>query len=72
MAIEQQLLIECKSLERAIFIMLGAHYVFNMEYNPMVKDVLYFIQEKVFEFPDATFKKSAIYLSTSSAIDLYL
>ena len=53
-AIEQQLLIECKSLERAIFIMLAAHYVFNMEYHSMVKDVFYFLQEKVFDFPDTT------------------
>ena len=32
-AIEQQVLIECKNLERAIFIMLAVHYVFNMEYQ---------------------------------------
>ena len=71
-AIEQQLRIECKNLERAIFTMLAAHYIFNMEYHPMVKNVFYLLQEKVFELPDTTFKKSAIYLSVSSAIDLYL
>ena len=49
-AIEQQLLIECKSIERAIFTVLAAHYAFNIEYHPMVKDVLYFLQEKVFRF----------------------
>lgn len=51
--------------------MLAAHYVFNMEYHSMVKDVFYFLQEKVFDFPD-TIKKSSIYLCTTSAIDLYL
>ena len=70
-AIEQQLLLECKSLERAIFIMLAAHYVFNIEYNPKVKDVFLFLEEKVFGF-SISVKKSAIYLSASSSIDLYL
>ena len=37
--------------------MVAAHYVFNIEYHPKVKDVFYFLQEKVFGFPDASFKK---------------
>ena len=69
-AIEQQLLLECQTLERAIFTMFAVHYVFNIEYHSKVKDVFYFLQEKVFGFTD-TFKKSAIYLSVSSSIDLY-
>lgn len=72
MAIEQQVLIECKSFERAVFILLAAHYVFNMEYHSMVKDILYFLQEKLLELDDYVHKKSSMYLSVSSAIDLYL
>ena len=55
-AVEQELLLQCKSLERAIFIRVAAHYVFNIEYHLKVKDVFYFLQEKVFGFTDATFK----------------
>ena len=50
--------------------MFAVHYVFNIEYHSKVKDVFYFLQEKVFGFTD-TCKKSAIYLSVSSSIDLY-
>lgn len=71
-AIEQQLLLECKSLESAIFILVASHYVFNIEYHSMVKDVFCFLEEKVFGFADTSVKKSSIYLSESSSIDLYL
>ena len=71
-AIEQRVLIECKSLERAIFIMLAVHYVFNMEYHPVVKDVLYFLQQKLLELADNARKNSSMYLSVSSGIDLYM
>ena len=52
--------------------MLAVHFVFNIEYNHQVKDVLYFLQDKVLGFPDPGFKKSSVYMSISSAIDLYL
>ena len=71
-AVEQQVLLECKSLERAIFVMVGSHYVFNIEYHSKVKDVFYFLQEKVLGFTETSFKKSSIYLSVSSLIDMYL
>ena len=72
LAIEQELLIECKCMSNAIFTMLAVHFVFNIEYNHQVKDVLYFLQDKVLGFPDPGFKKSSVYMSISSAIDLYL
>ena len=71
-AIEQDLVLECCSLDSALFIMLATHYVFNIEYHPKVKDVLYFLQEKVLGYPNPTIKKSSIYMNVSSAIDLYL
>lgn len=49
-AVEQQLLLECKSLERAIFLMVATHYVFNIEHNSKVKDVFLFLEEKIFGF----------------------
>lgn len=71
-AIEQEFVIECKSMANAIFTMLAVHFVFNLEYNHHVKDVLYYLQEKVLGFPDPSFKKSSLYLSISSAVDLYV
>lgn len=71
-AIEQELLLECRSLDRALFLMVAAHFVFNMEYSPKVKDVLFYLQEKVLGFPDPSLKQSSMYRNISSAIDLYL
>ena len=42
-----------------------------MEYNPTVKDFLYFFQEKILGFTDSTVKQSSMYRNISSAIDLY-
>ena len=71
-AMEQQLMIECRDIESTIFILLAVHFVFNMEYNPKVKDIMYFFQDKVLNCADSAFKKSSMYLCISSAIDLYL
>ena len=71
-AVEQQLLLECKSLEKAVYVMVASHYVFNIEYRHRVKDVFIFLQEKILGFVDDTVKKSSIYLSVSSAIYLII
>lgn len=70
-AIEQQLVIECRDIDCAIFTLLAVHFVFNMEYNQKVKDIMYFLQEKVLGYVDPCFKKSSMYMNVSSAIDLY-
>ena len=70
-AIEQEFVMKCRDMESAIFTMLATHFVFNLEYNHQVKNVLYFLQEKVLSFPDPNFKKTSIYISISSGIDLY-
>ena len=46
-AIEQELLLECRSIDSALFLMMAAHY---MEYHTKVKYVLYYLQEKVLGF----------------------
>ena len=48
-------------MEKAIFMMLAAHYIFNIEYRSSVKDVFYFLQEKVLGFPDPHVKRSSMY-----------
>ena len=42
-----------------------------MEYNNKIKDVLFFLQEKVLQHSDHT-KKSAVYMSLSAGIDSYV
>ena len=71
-AIEQELILQCRSIDSALHLMIAAHFIFNMEYNPKVKDVLYFFQEKILGFTDPTVKQSSMYRNISSAIDLYL
>lgn len=71
-AIEQDLILECRSIDSALFLMIAAHFVFNMEYQNKVKDVFYYLQDKVLGFPDPTLKQSSMYRNISSAIDLYL
>ena len=66
-AIEGQLILECRSFINAVYIMLIAHYIFDIEYNPRIKDVLHMLG-----LPDPKFRKSANYSSISSAIACYL
>lgn len=50
----------------AIYLMLAAHYVFNLSYYPWIYDLLRFIQEKVADIPsDEKAKKSKSPLATS-------
>ena len=63
---------EANSFVSAIYYLFVTHYIFNISYNIKLKDVMFFIQEKIFKIEDSTFKKSAIYSTTSSAIECYL
>ena len=71
-AIEQELVLECRSIDSALFLLIAAHFVFNIEYNSKVKDVLYYFQDKVLGLSDPTFKQSSMYRNIRSAVDLYL
>ena len=58
-AVEQKLYMECVDLTMAIFLMLGAHYIFNLSYHSRVFDLMKFIQEKIAEInSDGKGKKS--------------
>ena len=69
---EQRLLLECRNIQIALFLMLATYYVFNIEYCAKVKDVLYYIRERVLCFPDQSVKQSSVYRNVSAAIELYL
>uniref|UniRef100_A0A1X7UTF7 Uncharacterized protein n=1 Tax=Amphimedon queenslandica TaxID=400682 RepID=A0A1X7UTF7_AMPQE len=70
-AVEQQILFECKDVINALFHLISTYYVFNMSYHGRVQDILYFIQEKVLDIKDSTTKKSSMYLSVTLAIECY-
>ena len=71
-AVEGDLLIECGNLPAAIYAMLAAHYIFDIQYNLKVNDVQLFLQEKVFGLSDPQSKKSSTYLSVVAGIDCYV
>ena len=71
-AVEQDLLLECRNIQSAVFIMLATYYVFNIEYCVKVKDVLCYVQDRVIGFPDQSIKQSSVYRNISAAIELYL
>ena len=57
----EQVLCKTFSLPHALFFALSAYYCFNLEYPPMSKNVLYFIQDYIFDNQDSN-KKSGGYL----------
>ena len=69
-AVEQALHVECKNIVASIFILMSIYYVFNIEYHPKIRDLLYFIQEHMLGLKDDT-RRSAQYLSFTAAISCY-
>ena len=45
--IEQQLCMESTDLSMALFLLLAAHYIFNLSYHSKITDLMKFLQEKV-------------------------
>ena len=75
-AVEKVLLMECRSLLHALYCLLAAHYTFNMRYNSRAEDVFLFLFEKVLDVQEGVGhrkkRKSASYLSATSAMECYL
>ena len=53
-AVEQSLLVQCKTMKIALFSLLAVHYIFDIEYHYCVKDFYRFVQENLFEIPDTS------------------
>ena len=64
----EHLLIEMSNIVGAIFYLLAAHCVFNVAYHNKAKDVLLFLQSKVFNLPCTDGKKSATSIAHTSGI----
>ena len=71
-AVEQHLLIEVSNTVGAIFYLLAAHYVFNVAYHNKAKDVLLFLQSKVFTLPCTDGKRSATNMAHKTGIVRYM
>ena len=69
--IEQDVVMECRNFTSALYYVISTH-IFNISYNVTVKVVLFFIQRKIANFIDKSFKKSPVYLSVKSGIECYL
>lgn len=75
-AVEQVLLMECRTLTHALYCLLAVHYVFNIKYHPRAEDFFLFLFEKVLGMQESgnqrKKKKNASYLSATSAIECYI
>jgi len=55
--VEQTLIMEITDIATAIFLMLGSHYIFNLNYHPKINDLMTFLQEKVAKIPSEGYHK---------------
>ena len=69
---EQDVVMECRNFTSALYYLISTHHIFNISYNVTVKVVLFYIQRKIANFNDKSFKKSPVYLSVESGIECYL
>ena len=44
----------------AVLLLLGIHFVYNIEYNPVVREVFEFLQEKLLGIPLPSGKKTSV------------
>ena len=65
--IEQELILDTRSFEEAIFLLLAVHYVFNLQYCTIVHDVLLFLQEFVCKLKSKG-KHSAVYTANATKL----
>ena len=65
--IEQQVLCQCSTLCKTLLIWFSVHYVFNLQYHKYYHNVALFLQEFVFDLPEAG-KKSSSYLSIATEL----
>ena len=69
-ALEGQLLLESANISTALYLCLGAHYIFNLKYHKKAIDVWQFIQEKIAGIPSkkGSNKKNPSYVNHCTGI----
>ena len=70
--IEKTVLCKVNTFSKALVLWFVSHYIFNLEYAKVVKDVALFFQEFVFRLPCIGNKKSASYLTVTSDLEAFV
>ena len=65
---EEKVLCKMLSLKDALFTTFAAYYCFNLEYPPIIKNIFYFFQDFLLEYPDSSKKSGALFIATVSDI----
>ena len=65
--IEQRVLCQVATFQHALFIAFSAFYVFHLEYPKAIRNVMFFLQDYVLQFPDSM-RRPATYLAAASDI----
>lgn len=68
-AVEQVVHTEVRDLDKAIYILLVLHYIYDIEYNPRLKDLF---EDKIIGLATPSSKKTSIYANVTSAIQCYI
>lgn len=71
-AIEQVIHVEISSIDKGIFLLISLHYVYDIQYHHRLRDFYLFLEDKLLRIATPSCKKSANYLSVSSAIECYI
>ena len=65
--IEGNVLCKVSKFPDALFLMFSAFYIFYLEYPTPVKNVMFFLQDYIYMYPDSS-NRNATYLSVASDI----
>ena len=64
-------MLESSNVVAAIFHLLCAHYIFNLQYHPKGRELLTFLQEKVMHLSSTKYKRSPAVVSHIGGISRY-
>ena len=70
--VEQIPQIEVSHFFKGIYILLSLHYIFDMEYNPRLRDLYLFFEDKLLGLTTPSCKTTATYSGVTSAIGCYI
>lgn len=65
--VEQELLQDTRCFKEAIFLLIAAHYILNLEYDGTVSEPLLFLQEFVLNIKEKG-RRSAVYTAITSRL----
>lgn len=66
--IEQDLLLKTARFDEALFLLLAVHYVFDLQYDVKVKEILTFLQEYVSKLKCGKVNLTATYAAVSTRL----